>query len=268
MTRTTATKRRIIAAASAVAALALLGGSIPAASATVDTTSAAQTAKVRSAKDAKATKANAAARAARAAAAASDYSSIFATQSPALANAGWSSCSSPIAWTVDASELSAAETAAQVANIEAAFTEWTKASGLTFRYAGTQELTYNDDAFTLKPADGSAIEQRHIYLAFVADSDSGRLGGGVVGLGSPSQVWQSTKEIVAGTAVFRTDHVTGASDSEDTSLYLHELGHVLGLAHAAETANIMYPVVTDHTSVGTGDTNGVRSMTKPCAQAA
>ena len=59
-----------------------------------------------------------------------------------------------------------------------------------------------------------------------------------------------------------------ASTREDKSLYMHELGHVLGLAHASETANIMYPIVSDHTDLGAGDVNGVRSMNKPCNQAA
>ena len=94
------------------------------------------------------------------------------------------------------------------------------------------------------------------------------MGGGVVGLGSPSTVWSSSKEIVNGTAVFRTDHIKRSGAREAKALYLHELGHVLGLGHADDAANIMYGVVTDDTELGAGDTNGVRTMTKPCAQAA
>jgi hypothetical protein len=216
------------------------------------------------------TKAPSTVAAAQAAAAlsAADFSSIFATQVPALANAGWSSCAAPVAWTVDTRGLSEEDAATQIANLQWAFDQWTQASGLAFQFAGAATLAYDDDAFTLKPADGSAVESRHIYLAFVADSDSARLGGTTVGLGSPSQVWPSTKEIVTGSAVFRTDHVAAAGELADKSLYMHELGHVLGLAHASESTNIMYPVVSDHTDLGTGDVNGVRSMTKPCAEVA
>jgi hypothetical protein len=40
---------------------------------------------------------------------------------------------------------------------------------------------------------------------------------------------------------------------------------VLGLGHAAESGNIMYPVVSTTTSLGAGDVTGARSMLKTCA---
>ena len=267
MTTTTAAKRRIIAAASAVAALALLAAPLPSAVATADA-SAPAAAKARAAKTAAKPAAKAPAAVKASAATASDFTSIFAGQAPALVEAGWSSCSAPITWSVDTRGLSADEAAAQIANLEWAFGQWAQVSGLSFQYAGTTTLAYDDSAFSLKPADGSSAASRHVYLAFVADSDSDRMGGGVVGLGSPSTVWPTTKEIVNGTAVFRTDHVKKAGTREAKALYLHELGHVLGLGHANDAANIMYGVVADDTELGAGDTNGVRSMVKPCTQAA
>lgn len=276
MTAAASTKRRIAIAVSGIAALALLASPLPTAAASAAAQTAPMAAKAKAAKTAtktpaKATKATAKATAARtqaaAAVAAADYSSIFASQQPALTNSGWATCAAAISWTVDTGGLSADEAATQISNLTWAFDQWTQGSGLAFQYAGTESLAYDDAAFSLKPANGSAVQSRHIYLAFVADSDSARLGGGTVGLGSPSQVWPSTKEIITGAAVFRTDHVKQASTRADKSLYMHELGHVLGLAHASETSNIMYPVVSDHTDLGTGDVNGVRSMNKPCAQA-
>jgi hypothetical protein len=274
MTAAASTKRRIAIAVSAIAALALLASPLPAAASSSAAQSAPMAGKSKAAKTvtktpAKATtKASAARTRAAAAVAAADYSSIFATQQPALTNSGWATCAVAITWSVDTDGLSADEAATQIANLTWAFDQWTQASGLAFQYAGTENLAYDDAAFSLKPANGSALQSRHVYLAFVADSDSARLGGGTVGLGSPSQVWPSTKEIITGAAVFRTDHVKQASTREDKSLYMHELGHVLGLAHASETSNIMYPVVSDHTDLGAGDVNGVRSMNKPCKAAA
>lgn len=274
MTGIATTKRRFAALAMGLVAVAAIATPMattaaaapaPITSATTTTAAAAQS-KAAAAKTARAAARTQAQSAAAAAAAAADFSSIFASQVPSLVNAGWASCSAPIVWSVDTRGLAAAEVDEQIANLTWAFEQWGSATGLTFTYGGIETLAYDDNAFSLKPASG--VASRHIYLAFVADADSARMGGSTVGLGSPSQVWPSSKEIVTGTAVFRTDHVAKAGIAEARSLYLHELGHVFGLAHANETANIMYGIVTDHTELGAGDTAGVRSMMKPCAQPA
>ena len=80
----------------------------------------------------------------------------------------------------------------------------------------------------------------------------------------PPRSCRSAKEIVGGIAVFRTEHVVKTAERADRSLYLHELGHVLGLAHAGQDANVMYSMVTDTVALGAGDVNGVQTMTKPC----
>jgi hypothetical protein len=206
--------------------------------------------------------------AAEAAVLAADFTSIFTDQVPALSDAGWAACPSPITWSVDTAGLSEAEAAEQIANLQWAFDQWSQASGLAFQFAGTSALVYDDGSFTLAPADGSPAASRNIYLDFIPDSASARLGGGVVGLASPSSVWQNSKEIVAGTAVFRLDYVASASSDQDQALYLHELGHVLGLGHATQPGNRMYAMVKDDTVLGAGDVGGVRSMLKPCTEGA
>ena len=200
-----------------------------------------------------------------AAATAQDFSSIFSGGDAALAGSGWISCPTPIQWTVDTDGLTASQAEAQIANLTWAFAQWSQVSGLNFAYAGTERLAYDDATFDLGPADGSPAQLHHIYLDFVTSDQSTRLDGSTVGLGSPTQVMASTKEIVAGDAVFRTDHVQRARAKELRSLYLHELGHVLGLAHASATANVMFPIVKSKVSLGAGDVNGVQAMTKPCA---
>ncbi|MBI1349888.1 MAG: matrixin family metalloprotease [Actinomycetales bacterium] len=252
MTRTTT--RWFAAAAASVAAFALM--TAPIASATIPVEAA------------KTTATKTATSAAAQAAVAADYVSIFADQAPTLSGAGWATCPSPITWSVDTSALPADEVDAQVANLQAAFDVWSQASGLVFQYAGTTSLTYDDGAFNVTAADGSAQPERSIYLDFVRDSASARLGNGVVGLASPSAVWQSSMEIVNGEAVFLSDYVSQASDSEATALYVHELGHILGLGHAAESQNRMYGIVKDQSALGAGDINGVQSMLKPCTTGA
>jgi hypothetical protein len=201
------------------------------------------------------------------AAVAADFSSVFADQAPTLANSGWSVCPSPITWSVDFGTLTADQAAREQASLQWAFDQWGQASGLVFAYAGTQHLSYDAATLSLSPADGSTAVARHIYLAFVSEQVATRLDGGTVGLGAPTQVVPETKEIVDGSAVFRADHVAQSSIRDDRSLYLHELGHVLGLAHAHDSANVMFPVVSGDVELGAGDVNGVQAMLKPCAQA-
>jgi hypothetical protein len=194
-----------------------------------------------------------------------DFASIYSGPNANLANSGWSTCPTPIEWTVDTRGLTDDQSAAQVSSLKWAFSTWSTASGLTFEYAGQLDVVYDDDDFTVVPADGTAVADRHIYLDFVGLTESTRLGGNTVGLGSPSHVMVSSHEIVGGVAVFRADHVKSASTSAVKSLYLHELGHVLGLAHAAVESNIMYPIVATNLELGAGDVNGVHAFTKPCA---
>jgi hypothetical protein len=194
-----------------------------------------------------------------------DFASIYSGPNANLANSGWSTCPAPIEWTVDTRGLTDDQSAAQVSNLKWAFATWSTASGLTFEFAGQLDVAYDDDDFTVAPADGTAVATRHIYLDFVGLTESTRLGGNTVGLGSPSHVMASSHEIVGGIAVFRADHVKSASTSAVKSLYLHELGHVLGLAHAAAESNIMYPIVATNLELGAGDVNGVQAFTKPCA---
>jgi hypothetical protein len=194
-----------------------------------------------------------------------DFTSIYSGANANLANSGWATCPAPIEWTVDTRGLTDDQEAAQIANLEWAFQTWSQASGLTFQFAGELDVVYNDSAFTVVPADGRELEMRHIYLDFVASAESTRLTSTTVGLGSPSQVMMSSKEIVGGEAVFGTDHVAAATTDQARSLYLHELGHVLGLAHAASGSNVMYPIVSSTVNLGAGDINGVRAMTKACS---
>ena len=200
-----------------------------------------------------------------AAEAANDYSSIFSGDLAQFKGSGWTTCRTPIEWSVDTRGLTPDQASAQIENLTWAFEQWSTASGLPFQFDGTQELRYNDAAFTLDPADGSPAQLRHIYLDFVSDGESSRLTGAMVGLGSPTQVMAADKTIVAGDAIFRADHVGRATTTQVRSLYLHELGHVLGLAHAVARANIMFPIVRDRLTLGAGDVNGIREMTKPCA---
>jgi len=199
---------------------------------------------------------------------ASDYASIFQSQSPELVNSGWNACASPITWSIDARELTPAQAIAQAGSAKWALDQWAAASGLRFSYVGQVPVNYDDRTFQLTPADGSPAAGRHIYLTYLGLGESKLLGASTLGFGAPSTVAVASREITGGNAVFRTDYVQDPGRNplrKLRSLYLHELGHVLGLSHAARTENIMYPIVDRNVTLGAGDVSGIHVMTKQCA---
>lgn len=195
-----------------------------------------------------------------------DYSSFFAGSNPGLVNSGWTTCNTPITWSVDTRELTRREAARETARIRWAFDRWSAVTGLRFANSGEVPIRYDNATFRMSPADGSPTANRHIYLAFMRVGESSLMVDRTYGFGSPMTIGPGN-QIIAGAAAFRTEQVkvNGARDPQALkSLYLHELGHVLGLAHARNQANIMFPIVTDQVVLGPGDVNGVRAMTKPC----
>lgn len=198
---------------------------------------------------------------------ANDFESIFRKQAPELVNSGWSPCSGPITWSLDSRELTAAQAEIQVRSAKWALDQWARESGLAFAYVGKVPVNYNDTTFQLAPADGSPVAARHIYLTFLGHGESTLLSDATLGFGAPSTVAVSSREITGGNAVFRTDYVQDPGRNplrKLRSLYLHELGHVLGLSHAALSQNIMYPIVDRNVTLGAGDVSGIHAMTKSC----
>jgi predicted Zn-dependent protease len=47
-------------------------------------------------------------------------------------------------------------------------------------------------------------------------------------------------------------------------VYLHEIGHVLGLGHGTSPENVMYYLVDDNNTLSPGDIQGIRSLVKAC----
>jgi hypothetical protein len=196
---------------------------------------------------------------------ASDYSSFF--DDDVLRGSGWSTCPGPVTWSVDTRGLSAAAAEREVRRLTKALTLWSRHSSIPLEFIGRQDLVYDNDAFVLRSATDPAPRTRHIYIGFYGAREVPGLSGSVVGLARPTSVFTDERELVGGMAVFRRGYVTREASAEPrhlTHLYLHELGHIFGLGHAASPVNVMYPTLGTLTTLGPGDRAGVRAHTREC----
>lgn len=192
--------------------------------------------------------------------------SIYAS-TPELANAGWASCRSPITWSMDPTGLSTRQAIREQHRLTKALARWSSGTGLSFIYTGAQQFTYSTKDSQLHAADGAPEPQRDLRFAFLPENTSPLLAGNGLGFGSPSVINPSTREILNGKAVFRRDHVrrnSASAPAELMSLYLHEIGHTLGITHAVDPSDLMYPIVRHRTSLSDADTLSVRALMKSC----
>jgi Zn-dependent protease with chaperone function len=192
----------------------------------------------------------------------SQVASIFAESSPDLINSGWADCSTPITWSIDTGRLSAADAAMAERQISKDLAKWGDVSGLDFQYAGEVPVVYDDTNFVVTsdvhPSD------RHIYIAFMNESNSSLLDKRTVGFASPTKVWKDAREITEGSMVLSIEYVKKATAEERSAVYLHELGHVLGLGHGASEENVMFYLVDDNNTLSPGDIAGIRDLIQAC----
>lgn len=198
---------------------------------------------------------------------ATDFSSIFAAQKPSMTDTGWSSCG-VITWSADTRGLTARQAKTQTATLSRAFATWGKASGLTFQRVTSIPVTYDEATYRTAPVKSEDARARHIYVGFVTDAASATITRTNPGFAGPSAVSTSSPVIDGGYAFFSIDYLKSlkgdAATAKALNLYLHEIGHVLGLGHADLTANVMHPIVTSQKTLGAGDVTGVRTLTKSC----
>ena len=188
--------------------------------------------------------------------------SIFTDSNPALAGSGWARCDTPITWSIDTSRLTPAEVKVATEQMTTDFTKWGKASGLSFTYVGEVPTTYDDKTLTL--TSDVHPSSRHIYIAFLHNSDSSMLDDRTVGFATPTKVYPNNKEIVEGSVVLGIDYVKKVNKAHSASLYLHELGHALGLGHGTVKSDAMYYIVDTTNELSPQDIAGIKALTKVC----
>lgn len=197
-----------------------------------------------------------------------DYTSFFAGDR-VLAGAGWAACPTPLTWSVDVRGLETRVARREVRRLKEAWEMWSTASGIPVLYTGRDRLAFDPGTNGLRRVDGSRQPDRHVYLAFKTAREVSIMTRGVVGIAMPSIVLLPTREIVAGMSIFRRGYVLKerkVNTKRVVHLYLHELGHILGLGHARRDNNVMYPSLDTMVSLGPGDRAGVTALTQECTR--
>ena len=192
----------------------------------------------------------------------SQVASIFVGQAPELINSGWADCNTPITWSMDTSRVSAADAKIAQEQMTADLKKWGDVSGLDFQYVGEVPIVYDDTNYVV--TSDVHPSARHLYIAFLKDSESTLLDSRTVGFASPTKVWKDSKEITEGSVVLSIDYVKKINAKKQSALYLHELGHALGLGHGTSKENVMYYLVDQNNTLSPGDIEGIRNLVKAC----
>lgn len=197
--------------------------------------------------------------------------SIFDGSYPELVGSGWSSCSGAVTWSLDPGSAEEVSVRRMEADLAWALTQWTRASGIPFTYLGREDLQLTSNGTQVQPTDGSPPRSRHIYLAFMRSTESASFEHATMGLGAPTSVFPQAREISGANAIFRSDAIVGPnplSRSFRRNLYLHEIGHALGLAHDELPGSVMSATLTGATRMSEETISAIRAVTHGCPSSA
>jgi hypothetical protein len=151
----------------------------------------------------------------------------------------------------------------ELPRMKSAFAEVGRVTGITFRYLGTSSR---------KPFTRSGYgETASILVGFAKPGTSGlprrssAIGLGGASTGMPElgfDVFYSKMPYTQGQAAFLSTAVKRLSASQRRTLYLHELGHVIGLQHTGRRSQVMYPSLSSSTPshYAKGDRAGLKKL--------
>ena len=145
-----------------------------------------------------------------------------------------------------------------VEDLQEALRRVSGATGLNFVYDGpTTEVPRNGD---------QGYSGAGTVIAWASPEETNMLTGGVAGMGgaaatSSNGVIKIVKGFVVIDANRRLPAGFGGGQTQG-ALLMHELGHMVGLDHTGDPAQIMYPSVTSQTPAdwGAGDRNGLHRV--------
>jgi hypothetical protein len=149
----------------------------------------------------------------------------------------WNPCAGPIEWRYNPANAPAG---ASVEFFQAGFDYLAEVTGLQFRYAGTT---------TTHPLDNAAPG---IVLGWYA------MPGSVVGQAYPDG--RNGVFSLGGIGLDSSASIPFTWTSGWGTIFLHEAGHALGLAHVNDPQQLMYPTAGYVTTFGDGDLSGLSAL--------
>lgn len=143
------------------------------------------------------------------------------------------------------------------------------------RISAATGLAFEDDGDTdRRPFTGTFVPLgggRPVVIGWGDEAEFPELAGSVAGLGgaAPEEGAQGRRYYVTGGIVLDTDAFTDAAVAQQPrvveAVVLHELGHVVGLAHVSEPMELMFADNTGQVELGPGDREGLARLgSVPC----
>jgi hypothetical protein len=140
-------------------------------------------------------------------------------------------------------------------------------SGFVFQYDGTT----NDRIFNDRLSEGTAHDPPPVLIAWATSEEVPDLAGETAGIGGSTPVSTGSRvQFETGMVVLDQDaydemESSGREQAEQMILE-HELGHVLGLDHVKDPAELMNAEYVGQTRLGPGDVEGLKKLhALPCA---
>lgn len=184
--------------------------------------------------------------------------------------AGWSACN-PIVWYYDTTGLNdkpGTVIANELKKVRTALRIWSNASGLTFTEGGPLDTTLVPKQFaSLRDTNGDPLPNGSITIAWADKTTYPRFRTGILGVGGAGLITQNarTREwtIDYGWALINTGTLWNRTNDGRTSLYLHEIGHALGMPHGL---GVMRPALVRNAQprLTRANTRMIQQRTQPC----
>jgi hypothetical protein len=167
----------------------------------------------------------------------------------------WNPCE-PIEWTYNPT----GQGYDALVDVKRSFARISGVSGLTFRYLGTGGSRYLG-------TDASVDRTVDIVVGWANDAEFPRLAGSVIGIGGGYAAWSSGgfKMTNGYLTLDSTAVLNPGFDTYGWGLVIeHEILHALGLGHAGESVQLMFPMLTSNTLMfGAGDIAGIQRIGLP-----